>query len=73
MALHTASMYLQNLEKILEKQTLNEMSGDQISLEAKTRREVQLFRQLNTFFTEKWPLVISLFYASDKQLLSSNF
>jgi hypothetical protein len=73
MALHTASMYLQNLEKILEKQTFNEMSGDQISLEAKTRREVQLFRQLNTFFTEKWPLVISLFYASDKQLLSSNF
>jgi hypothetical protein len=73
MALHTASMYLQNLEKILEKQTFNEMSGDQISLEAKTRREVQLFRQLNTFFTEKWPLVISLFYGPDKQLLSSNF
>jgi hypothetical protein len=42
------------------------MSGEEISPEAKTRREVELFRQLNTFFTEKWPVVISLFFGSEK-------
>jgi hypothetical protein len=56
-AIQTAALYLENLIATLHKPTENEvlLGNQQVMLETK------LFRQLDSFFTTKWPQVIALF------------